>query len=80
MGLEFTFWYLDVIFIFSNTEKNYLRNVDLKLNKKPGNLFKEIWHYLIYPLSVKSIGPLPDKLKRITILLFPTHQKKSGIF
>ena len=80
MGVEFIFGYLDGIFIFSNTEKNYLQNVDLKLNKKPVNFFKEILHYLIYLFLVKSIGPFPNKLKSITILFLPTHQKKSDIF
>ena len=76
MDLEFTFVYLDGIFILAVIKKIFKKCLSY-IEQEARNFFKEI---LIYLLSIKGIGPLPNKLKSITILLLPIHQKKSGIF
>ena len=86
-GLDFAMGYLDDIVIFSRTEEEHLRHLeiiferlrgaDLKLKLQKCSFFKKHIQYLGHLLSEEGIQPLPEKLESISKM--PTPKKcKTG--
>ena len=75
-GLDFAMGYLDDIIIFSKTEEEHLRHLeiiferlreaDLKLKLQKCSFFKKHIQYLGHLLSEEGIQPLPEKLESIS--------------
>ena len=84
-GLHFTLAYLDDVIIFSETEEQHLKHIQIILNRlKEGNLmlkkskcalFKKELHYLGHILTTDGIKPQTEKIKAICDMKPPTNQK-----
>ena len=89
-GLHFTLAYLDDMIIFSETEKQHLRHIqiiltrlkqaNLKLKKSKCAFFKKELHYLGHILTTDGIKPQTGKIKAICDMKPPTSQKGDKIF
>ena len=84
-GLHFTLAYLDDVIIFSETEEQHLKHIQIVLTRvKQANLnlkkskcafFKKELHYLGHILTTDGIKPQTDKIKAICDMRPPTNQK-----
>ena len=84
-GLHFTLAYLDDVIIFSETEEQHLKHIqivftrlkqaDLKLKKNRCAFFKKELHYLGHILTIDGIKPQTEKLKAICDMKPPANQK-----
>ena len=85
-GLDFAMGYLDDIIIFSKTEEEHLRHLeiiferlrgaDLKLKLQKCSFFKKHIQYLGHLLSEEGIQPLPEKLESISKMPTPKNAKQ----
>ena len=85
-GLDFAMGYLDDIIIFSRTEEEHLRHLeiiferlrgaDLKLKLQKCSFFKKHIQYLGHLLSEEGIQPLPEKLESISKMPTPKNAKQ----
>ena len=85
-GLDFAMGYLDDIIIFSKTEEEHLRHLeiiferlreaDLKLKLQKCSFFKKHIQYLRHFLSEEGIQPLPEKLESISKMPTPKNAKQ----
>ena len=85
-GLDFAMGYLDDIIIFSRTEEEHLRHLeiiferlrgaDLKLKLQKCSFFKKHIQYLRHLLSEEGIQPLPEKLESISKMPTPKNAKQ----
>jgi hypothetical protein len=85
-GFTFAFAYLDDILIYSKTEEEHLkhlemvfkrlREADLKLKKPKCDFFKTQLSYLGHMVSAEGIYPQEEKLKSIKEMPRPTSQKE----
>ena len=83
---EFAIPYLDDIIIFSRSEQEHLKHIEiifknlkepgLKLKESKCNFFKQEIHYLGHLISVDGIRPLPEKLDSIRDMLKPRSPKE----
>ena len=83
---EFAMAYLDDIIIFSQTEEDHLKHMeiifkklkkaDLKLKESKCDFFKKEIHYLGHLISVDGIQPLPEKLDSIHNMPKPRSPKE----
>ena len=86
IGLDFAMGYLDDIIIFSKTEEEHLRHLeiiferlrgaDLKLKLQKCSFFKKHIQYLGHLLSEEGIQPLPEKLESISKMPTPKNAKQ----
>ena len=84
-GLNFAFAYLDDIIIFSNTSEEYLKHiqivmnrlkvVQLKLKKSKCSFFKKELYYLGHLLTTGGVKPQIEKVKAIHEMKLPTNAK-----
>ena len=84
-GLNFTFAFLDVIIIFSETAEQHLRHIQivlnrlrqakLKLKKSKCVFFKKELHYLGHLLTTDGVKPQLEKIKAISEMKPPKNQK-----
>ena len=84
-GLHFTLAYLDDVIIFSETEEQHLKHIQIVLTRlKQANLkckkskcafFKKELHYLGHILTTDWIKPQTEKIKAICDMKPPTNQK-----
>ena len=84
-GLHFTLAYLDDVIIFSETEEQHLKHIqivltrlkqaNLKLKKSKYAFFKKEIHYLGHLLTTDGIKPQAEKRKAICDMKPPTNQK-----
>ena len=84
-GLSFAFAYLDDIIIFSNTAEEYLKHIQiimnrlkvaqLKLKKSKCSFFKKELYYLGHLLTTDGVKPQIEKVKAIHEMKPPTNAK-----
>ena len=84
--IDFAMGYLDDIIIFSETEEEHLRHLEiifeklrkakLKLKLQKCNFFKRHIQYLGHLISSKGIHPLPEKLESIKNMPTPNSPKQ----
>ena len=85
-GLGFCLAYLDDILIFSSSEEEHLKHLEivferlrqagLKLKHKKCSFFKSQLHYLGHVISGNGIQALPEKLTAIQNMPIPTNPKE----
>ena len=84
-GLHFILAYLDDVIIFSETEEQHLKHIQIvlarlkqanwKLKKSKCAFFKKELHYLGHILTTDGIKPQTEKIKAICDMKPPTNQK-----
>ena len=85
-GIDFAMGYLDDIIIFSRTEEEHLKHLEiifqrlreagLKLKLQKCSFFKKHIQYLGHLISDEGIQPLPEKLESIRKMSVPTTPKE----
>ena len=85
IAIHFTLSYLDDVIIFSETEEQHLKHIqivltrlkqaNLKLKKSKCAFFKKELHYLGHSFTTDGIKPQTEKIKAICDMKPPTNQK-----